>query len=36
MDKNAKVDYSINCEKYLEDHKVYDIFTNMMSNLVTN
>lgn len=34
MDKKLKVDYQMDVEKYLEEHKVYDIFEKLMQMLV--
>ena len=30
MDKNQKFEYTQNCEKYLEDHHVYERFETLL------
>ena len=34
MDKTAKLQYQKDVEKYLEEKKVYDVFEELMKNLI--
>lgn len=34
MDKNQKFEYTQNCEKYLEDHHVYERFETLLQQLL--
>jgi len=34
MDKTSKLQYQKDVEKYLEEKKVYDVFEELMKNLI--